>query len=228
MPTNLEQKKTTVKESKTTVVPFIDDERLLSQFKQQSCCYAPDNIYQKLVTFDDIQPSELMLRTLNLYKNMWQNQPCEDYEPCSFGGGILAHLLLPNISQPSEIFTDDDYDNQEIMHDYNGEFYGIFKGVSGQCMIDDNYCCICFVYVQDGIRNEYQIICRRDNKDNRIPPAFIKAADLYCQLYDIKSIDHPFIFGAMMLSASAPDNDFHPGIEDFDDWFLDGVVNYLA
>lgn len=207
----------------STVVPLIDG-GLLSWFRQQSRGYKVNNIYQEIVTFDNVQPSELMLRTLNLYKSMWQGQLSEYYSHSIFSGGIYAHILSPDISQKSEVFTDSDDDNQDIMHEYNGAFYGLFD----IGMVNENFCCICFVHDHNGMRDEYQIICQRDKKDKRVPPAFIKAVDLYCRLHSITPIDHPFIVGAMMLSASTQQDEFNPEVENIDDWFLNGVINYLA
>lgn len=228
MPTNLEQKNITVKESKTIAVFAIDAEALLSLFKEKSREYRLDNVYQKVVTFDNYQPSELMLRTLNLYRNMYQGQPYEDYELWEMIGCPNALVLQPNISHPSEIFTDNDDDSNDILHSYEDEFYGIFN----HRMFDNDYCCICFVHEHDGIRDGYQFICQWDKKDARIPPAFIKATDLYCQLYDIKPIDHPFIFGAMMLSTAMYEDWYDTLVdnyfEDIVHWFLNGVINYLA
>jgi hypothetical protein len=228
MPINLEQEKITIKDSKTTVISLIDTETLLSQFKLKSRNFKLDNIYQELVTFGNVQPSELMLRTLNLYRNMHQGQSYEDYDLCEMSGGTNALVLVPEISQPSEIFTDNNDDNNDIIHSYEDEFYGIFN----HRMFDNDYCCICFIHEHDGIRDGYQFICQWDKKDARIPPAFIKAADLYCQLYDIKPIDHPFIFGAMMLSTAKYEDWYDTLVdnyfEDIVHWFLNGVINYLA
>lgn len=225
MPTNLELKDPAVKGLQTTAVPSIDDTTLLTQFKEKSIENKVNNIFQEIVTIDSYQPSDLMSRTLNIYKNMYQGQPYENYSLCSFGGGIYADLLLPDISQPSGIFTENEDDNQDTIHEYNG----VFSFQSESRMNDENYCCISFIHKHDGIRDEYQIISRQFNEDTSIPYAFIKAVDLYCQLHEIKSVDHPFIFGAMMLSASTQGTEFYPrNPDDITDWFLDGVVNYLA
>jgi hypothetical protein len=189
------------------------------------------NSFQEVVTFGNYQPNNITLEVLNIYNDMWNGKPYKGYSLSSWGGGIYADLLWPDDDKwaVSNIFTEDMDDNVDIVNEYNGEFQG--ERCNG--MVDEEYCCVCFVHlsVEDGktIRNVYQLVSPRLEGDKRLPPCFIKALEIYYQLHNTHPVDRAFIFGAMMLSASTQQDETYSGEDELlIDWFIEGTATYLS